>query len=50
MKGEKNKYHILTFICGNCTKWYRLAYVQKGNRDTDVETNVWTPRGEGMVG
>ena len=28
----------------NLEKWYRLSYLQRRNRDTDIE-NVWTPRG-----
>ena len=34
---EKNKYHILTHICGIWKNWYRQSYLQSRNRDTDVE-------------
>ena len=43
---EKNKYHILTCICNTFKKWYRWTYSQSRNRDTDLQTNVWIPRGE----
>ena len=32
---EKNKYHILTQICGTW-KWYRWSYLQNRNRDTET--------------
>ena len=34
----------------NLEKWYRWTGLQGGNRHTDVEKNVWTPRGEAGVG
>ena len=40
-KSEKNKYHILTYIC-NLEKWYGWAYLQGRNRDTDKENSLWT--------
>ena len=30
---EKNKYHILTHICGIWKNWYRWSYLQSRNRD-----------------
>ena len=33
---EKNKYHILTQICGTW-KWYRWSYLKNRNRDTETQ-------------
>ena len=42
---EKNKYHMLTHICGIQKNGTDELTCQGINRDKDVE-NVWTPRGE----
>ena len=34
---EKDRYHILMYICGIYKKLYRLTYLQSRNRDTDIE-------------
>ena len=47
---EKNKYHILTHICGIWKNWYRRSYLQSRNRNTDVENKRMDTKGEGGVG
>ena len=47
---EKNKYCILTHICGIWKNWYRQSYLQSRNRDTDVENKRMDTKGEGGVG
>ena len=46
---EKNTCHILTKICGIWKNWYRWSYLQNRNGDTDIEKNVWIPRGKAGV-
>ena len=47
---EKNKYHILTHICG-IQKNGTDKPVCKAETETQMQgTNVWTPRGESGVG
>ena len=42
---EKQISYVNTYMW-NLEKWYRWIYLQSRNRDTDVRTDVWTPRGE----
>ena len=44
---EKGKYHMLLLIWGILKKkkiGYKRTYLQKGNRVTDIENNLWLPR------
>ena len=43
---EKNKYRILTYICGIWKNWYRRSYLQNRNRDTDIENKHMDTKGE----
>ena len=43
---EKNKYHILTHVCGICKNGYSRSYLQSRNRDTDVENKRMDTKGE----
>ena len=42
----KNKYHILTHICGISKNWYRRSYLQSRNIDTDIENKRMNTKGE----
>ena len=44
-EGEKQISYINASMW-NLEEWYIWASLQDRNRDTDVETNVWTPREE----
>ena len=41
---QKNKYHILTQVCGSKKK-YRWSYLKNSNKDTDVENKHMDTRG-----
>ena len=41
---EKDKYHVISFICQIFKKWYKWAYLQK--RVTDVENKLTVMKGE----
>ena len=42
---EKNKYHIVSLICGTLKKRYKQTYIQNRNRLTDIENKHGYPRG-----
>ena len=45
----KNKYHLLTHVCGIWKKWYRGTYLKSRNRDTDEEQMGSYQEGKGVV-
>ena len=50
-KSEREKQISYINACmWNIEKWYRWAGLQGRSWDTDVETNLWTPRGESRGG
>ena len=47
-KSEKDKYHTILLICGILKKkWYKWAYLQNRNGDTDVENRLKVMKGKG---
>ena len=49
---EKDKYYMISFICGIQAKWYKWTYLQQRNRLTDIENKVMVTKGEedGKIG
>ena len=45
-KTEKDKYHMISVICGILKKWYKWAYLQNRNRLTDIENKLMNIKGE----
>ena len=48
VRKRKNKYHINAHMW-NLEKWYRLTYMQGGNRDADIENRCVDREMEGGV-
>ena len=46
---EKNKYHIVTYICGIQKSGTDESYLQGRNRNSDVENRLTDTAGEGGV-
>ena len=47
---EKDKYHMISLICGIFKKWYKWTYLQNRNRVTDVENKFTVTEGKGGEG
>ena len=43
---EKDKYHMISLICGILKKWYKWTYLQNRSRVTDVEDKLTVTKGE----
>ena len=43
---KKNKYHIISLICGIKKKWYRWTYLLSKNTDTEVENKLMETKRE----
>ena len=44
---EKDKYHMISFICGlKRKKWYKWTYSQNRNRRTDLGNKLMVNKGE----
>ena len=43
---EKDKYYMLSLICGIQKKWYKWTYLQDRNRLTDLENELMVTRGQ----
>ena len=50
-KSEKDKYYVISFICGTLKKKIKWTYLQNRNRLTDLENQLigsnWLPWGKG---
>ena len=46
---EKDKYHMISFVCGIQKKWYKWTYLENRNRVPDIE-NKRLPTGKGGGG
>ena len=45
-KSNRDKYHIISVICGIWKKWYKLTYLQNGYRLTDFKNKLMVTKGE----
>ena len=45
-QSDKDKYHMISLICGILKKWYKLTYLQNRNRLTGFETKLMVTKGE----
>ena len=43
---EKDKYHMMSLICGIFKKWYKWTYLQNRNRLTDIENKPMVTKGD----
>ena len=43
---KKDKYHLISLVCGIQKKWYKCTYLQNRNRVTDVENKPMVTKGE----
>ena len=47
VKTEKDKYHVISVICGIYhKKWYKWTYLQDRNRLTDIENKLMVTKAE----
>ena len=43
---EKDKYHMISLICGIYKKWCRWTYSRSRNRSTDTDNKLMVNKGE----
>ena len=43
---EKDKYHMISLICGILKKLYKWTFIQNRNRPTDIESKLMVTKGE----
>ena len=47
---EKDKYHMISLICGILKKRYKRTYLRNRNRPTDIENKLMVTKGERYEG
>ena len=49
-KSDRERYHLVSLICGIFKKGYKWTYLQNWNRVTDVENKLMVTLGKGGGG